>query len=68
LWKGIGEPAEVLSGFKDAEFTPLQNARLAHAGKLDPTEFDPHFSDPPRDEHFQVPKGVSLTRDADTGA
>jgi hypothetical protein len=35
-WRGLGEPAEVLSGFKSPEFSPLQKARLSHglpAGK-----------------------------------
>jgi hypothetical protein len=28
-WRGLGEPAEVQSGFREAEFTPLQKARRA---------------------------------------
>jgi hypothetical protein len=29
-WRGLGEPADVLSGFRSPEFSPLQKARLAH--------------------------------------
>jgi hypothetical protein len=29
-WRNLGEPADVLSGFRSPEFSPLQKARLAH--------------------------------------
>jgi hypothetical protein len=29
-WRNIGEPADVMSGFRSPEFSPLQKARLAH--------------------------------------
>jgi len=35
-WRFIGEPADVMSGFRAAEYSPLQKARMAHgqpAGK-----------------------------------
>jgi hypothetical protein len=28
-WRGLGEPADVLSGFRSPEFSPIQKARLA---------------------------------------
>src|SRR6516164_6583845 len=40
-WRFIGEPADVMSGFRTAEYSPLQKARMAHgqpAGK-DPDPF-----------------------------
>jgi hypothetical protein len=40
-WRFIGEPADVMSGFRSAEYSPLQKARMAHgqpAGK-DPDPF-----------------------------
>jgi hypothetical protein len=45
-WRFIGEPADVMSGFRSPEFSPLQKARLAHGhppGK-DPAQF--LFSEP----------------------
>jgi hypothetical protein len=42
-WRFIGEPADVMSGFRTAEYSPLQKARMAHgqpAGKnVDPLFF-----------------------------
>ena len=29
-WRFIGEPADVMSGFRSPEFSPLQKARMAH--------------------------------------
>jgi hypothetical protein len=29
-WRNLGEPADVMSGFRSPEFSPLQKARLAH--------------------------------------
>src|SRR6516164_5892597 len=29
-WRMLGEPADVMSGFRSPEYTPLQKARLAH--------------------------------------
>jgi hypothetical protein len=29
-WRMLGEPADVMSGFRSPEFSPLQKARLAH--------------------------------------
>jgi hypothetical protein len=29
-WRGLGEPADVMSGFRAAEYSPLQKARMAH--------------------------------------
>jgi hypothetical protein len=29
-WRFIGEPADVMSGFRAAEYSPLQKARMAH--------------------------------------
>ena len=40
-WRGLGEPADVLSGFRSPEYSPLQKARRAHglpAGR-DPDPF-----------------------------
>jgi hypothetical protein len=30
VWRNLGEPADVMSGFRSPEFSPLQKARLAH--------------------------------------
>jgi hypothetical protein len=41
-WRMLGEPADVMSGFRSPEFSPLQKARLAHGrqpGKDDPLFF-----------------------------
>ena len=29
-WRNLGEPADVMSGFRSPEFSPLQKARMAH--------------------------------------
>ena len=29
-WRGLGEPADVLSGFRSPELSPLRKARLSH--------------------------------------
>jgi len=39
-WRNIGEPADVMSGFRAAEHTPLQKARLAH-GRQPGKDLDP---------------------------
>ena len=41
-WRYIGEPADVVSGFRSPEHTPLQKARLAH-GQQPGRDPDVHF-------------------------
>jgi hypothetical protein len=46
VWRNIGEPADVMSGFRSPEYSPLQKARISHGqqpGK-DPAQF--LFSEP----------------------
>jgi hypothetical protein len=45
-WRNIGEPADVMSGFRSPEYSPLQKARMAHGQPpgRDPAQF--LFSEP----------------------
>jgi hypothetical protein len=48
-WRMLGEPADVLSGFRSPEFSPLQKARLAHglpAGRNPDLLGLPHDAEP----------------------
>jgi hypothetical protein len=44
-WRGLGEPADVMSGFRSPEYSPLQKARMAH-GQPPGRDLDPLFSEP----------------------
>jgi hypothetical protein len=44
-WRGLGEPQDVLSGFRSPEFSPLQKARRAH-GQPPGKDPDRLFSEP----------------------
>jgi hypothetical protein len=66
-WAEIGEPAEVLSGFKDAELPALTKARRAHG--FDPKPQDGTSDEAPRhenqpDPNFRdaMPPGATLAR------
>jgi hypothetical protein len=45
-WRNLGEPQDVMSGFRSPEFSPLQKARMAH-GRQPGKDLDPLLSSEP---------------------